>query len=339
MKQIISNFAKKNSRELTTAIALLLVIMVFSLMSPRYFVYDNLVDIVQQGVVNAFLAMGITVAILTAGIDLSIGSTMAVVLVTCAELSANGVNVFVTILVGLLVGTVIGIINGFLITKMKLQPFIATLGMMEALRGVAYVISGGSPVLNVSTEFRTIFQFQVFRGVRMGMVYMLLLAIIYEIILRRTRTGVYIYAIGSNEEATKLSGININKYKMIAYILCGIGAALAGMVTMARLGTGEPSAGQGYETMAIAAAAIGGTSLAGGKGSMAGTVLGAFTLSALKIGLIVIGMDTFYQYIAIGLIILLATYIENIQAFVVGIFHKLFGKRSITTGQPPVSES
>ena len=124
---------------------------------------------------------------------------------------------------------------------MKLQPFIATLGMMEALRGVAYVISGGSPVLNVSTEFRTIFQFQIFRGVRMGMVFMLLLAVIYGIILKRTRTGVYIYAIGSNEEATKLSGININKYKVIAYVLCGIGAALAGMVTMARLEQVSPA--------------------------------------------------------------------------------------------------
>ena len=320
MKKFCSRFAKQNSREITTLVALALVVIVFSLLNPRYATYDNLVDIIQQGVVNAFLAMGITVAILTAGIDLSIGSTMAVVLVTCATLSANGVNVFFTILVGLAVGAFIGMINGFLVTKMKLQPFIATLGMMETLRGVAYIISGGSPVLNVSAEFREFFQFQLVRGVRMNMIYMFLIALIYGIILRRKRLGIYIYAIGSNEEATKLSGINVNKYKTIAYVLCGVCAAIAGMVTMARLGTGEPTAGQGDETMAIAAAAIGGTSLAGGKGSMAGTVLGAFTLSALRIGLIVVGMDTFYQYVAIGLIILLATYIENLQQIVLRLF-------------------
>lgn len=324
MKQYFSRFTKRNSREITTAVALILVVLVFALLNPRYFEYDNLVDIIQQGVVNAFLAMGITVAILTAGIDLSVGSTMAVVLVTCAELSSHGVGVFPTILAGLAVGSIVGMVNGFLITKMKLQPFIATLGMTQVLRGLAYVISGGSPVLNVSPAFRAFFQYQVIRGVRMNMIYMFLLAIVYGIILRRKRMGIYIYAIGSNEEATKLSGINVDRYKVIAYVLCGIGAAMAGMVTMARLGTGEPTAGQGYETMAIAAAAIGGTSLAGGKGSMAGTVLGAFTLSALKIGLIVIGMDTFYQYIATGLIILLATYIENIQTVVVRAFHKLF---------------
>ena len=159
-----------------------------------------------------------------------------------------------------------------------------------------------------------------------GMLYLLLMAVIYGVILTKTRTGVYIYAIGSNEEATKLSGINVDKYKTIAYVMCGIGAAMAGLVTMARLGTGEPSAGVGDETMAIAAAAIGGTSLAGGKGSMAGTVLGAFTLSALKIGLIVIGMDTFYQYIAVGLIILVATYIENLQALVMALARKAFKK-------------
>lgn len=322
MKEILSRFSKKNSREITTAIALILVVAVFSLMNSRYMEYDNLIDIVQQGTVNAFLAMGITVAILTAGIDLSVGSTMAVVLVACAMLSAGGFNPILTAIAGLLLGAFIGVVNGFIVTKMNLQPFIATLGMMEMLRGVAYVICGGKTVLNVSASFRALFQTEIFRGVRLSMIYMFLLAIIYGIILKKTRAGVYIYAIGSNEEATRLSGINVDKYKTIAYAMCGIGAAMAGLVTMARLGTGEPSAGVGYETMAIAAAAIGGTSLAGGKGSMAGTVLGAFTLSALRIGLIVIGMDTFYQYIAIGLIILVATYIENLQTLVVHLVKK-----------------
>ena len=314
---MIARFIKKNSRSFTTLVALLLIVLVFSIMSPRYFQYDNLIDIVNQGVVNGFLAIGITVAIITGGIDLSVGSTMAVVIVGCAELSAHQVPVVIVVVLGLLMGVAIGLVNGFLITKMKLQPFIATLGTNQIFRGLAYVISNGEPVLNIQGQFRKTFQDQIVRGVRMNMIYLLILAIIFAIILSKRRAGVYIYAIGANESAAKMSGINVDRYKMIAYIMCSVGAAMAGMVTLARLGTGEPTAGEGFETMAIAAAAIGGTSLAGGKGKILGTVLGAFTISALKIGLIVIKLATFYQFIAIGLIIILATYLDTLQAIIV----------------------
>lgn len=313
---------KKLQRSITTLFALLLIILVFSILSPRYFQYDNLIDIVNQGVVNGFLACGITVAIITGGIDLSVGSTMAVVIVTCAKLSAAGVPVVLTILAGLLVGALIGSINGFLVTRMHLQPFIATLGTNQIFRGIAYVVSGGQPVLNIQGAYRNTFQFQIVRGVRLNMIYLLILAVIFAVILVKKRAGVYIYAIGSNEDAARMSGINVERYKMIAYMMCSIGAAMAGMVTLARLGTGEPTAGDGFETMAIAAAAVGGTSLAGGKGSILGTVLGAFTISALKIGLIVIGMDTFYQFIAIGLIIILATYLDTLQNLLLKLFQK-----------------
>lgn len=313
---------KKMQRSITTLFALLLIIIVFSILSPRYFQYDNLIDIVNQGVVNGFLACGITVAIITGGIDLSVGSTMAVVIVACAKLSAGGVPVIPTVLAGLLVGALIGCINGFLVTKMELQPFIATLGTNQIFRGLAYVISGGQPVLNIQGAYRNAFQFQIVRGVRMNMVYLLILAVIFAVILIRKRTGVYIYAIGSNENAAEMSGINVKRYKMIAYMMCSIGAAMAGMVTLARLGTGEPTAGEGFETMAIAAAAVGGTSLAGGKGTILGTILGAFTISALKIGLIVIGMDTFYQFMAIGFIIILATYLDTLQNLLMKLFQK-----------------
>ncbi len=313
---------KKLQRSITTLFALLLIIAVFSVLSPRYFQYDNLIDIINQGVVNGFLACGITVAIITGGIDLSVGSTMAVVIVTCAKLSASGVPVVPTVFVGLLVGAFIGSINGFLVTRMKLQPFIATLGTNQIFRGIAYVVSGGQPVLNIQGAYRNAFQFQIVRGVRMNMIYLLILAVVFAVILVKKRAGVYIYAIGSNEDAARMSGINVERYKMIAYMMCSIGAAMAGMVTLARLGTGEPTAGDGFETMAIAAAAVGGTSLAGGKGSILGTVLGAFTISALKIGLIVIGMDTFYQFIAIGLIIILATYLDTLQNLLLSLFQK-----------------
>lgn len=317
-----SNFYKKNARSLTTLIALLLIVAVFSLLSDRYFQYDNLIDIVNQGVINGFLACGITIAIITGGIDLSVGSTEAVVIVACAECSSHGVPVIPTVAFGLLIGAIIGMINGFLVTKMHLQPFIATLGTNQIFRGIAYIISGGQPVLNIQGQFRNAFQFQIVRGVRMNMIYLLILAIVFALILTKKRTGVYIYAIGANEEATRMAGINVNKYKMIAYMMCSIGAAMAGMVTLAKLGTGEPTAGDGAETMAIAAAAIGGTSLAGGKGTILGTVLGAFTISALKIGLIVVKLDTFYQIIAIGLIIIFATYMDTLQGMIVKLVKK-----------------
>ena len=319
---MVARFIKKNSRSFTTLAALLLIVLVFSILSPRYFKYDNLIDIVNQGVVNGFLAIGITVAIITGGIDLSVGSTMAVVIVGCAELSAHQVPVVIVVVLGLLMGVAIGMINGFLITKMQLQPFIATLGTNQIFRGLAYVISNGEPVLNIQGQFRKTFQLQIVCGVRMNRIYLLILAVIFAVILSKRRAGVYIYAIGANESAAKMSGINVNRYKMIAYIMCSIGAAMAGMVTLARLGTGEPTAGEGFETMAIAAAAIGGTSLAGGKGKILGTVLGAFTISALKIGLIVIRLDTFYQFIAIGLIIILATYLDTLQNIIVSKFAK-----------------
>ena len=220
-----SNFYKKNARSLTTLIALLLIVAVFSLLSDRYFQYDNLIDIVNQGVINGFLACGITIAIITGGIDLSVGSTEAVVIVACAECSSHGVPVIPTVAFGLLIGAIIGMINGFLVTKMHLQPFIATLGTNQIFRGIAYIISGGQPVLNIQGQFRNAFQFQIVRGVRMNMIYLLILAIVFALILTKKRTGVYIYAIGANEEATRMAGINVNKYKMIAYMMCSIGAA------------------------------------------------------------------------------------------------------------------
>jgi ribose transport system permease protein len=196
---------------------------------------------------------------------------------------------------------------------MKLQPFIATLGTNSILRGIAYLVTGGWPVLNIPRNFRSLFQVQFIPNIRLYMVYFIVAAIVLSFILKRTSLGTYIYAVGSNEEATRLSGINVNRYKLYAYAFCGLMSAVAGMITLAKLGTGEPTAGQGYELNAIAAAAIGGASLAGGKGSILGTVIGALTLSALKVGLVVIGMDTFYQYIATGLIIVIAAYFEVIQ--------------------------
>ena len=196
---------------------------------------------------------------------------------------------------------------------MRLQRFIATLGMMSVYRGIAYVMTGGWPVLRIPRAFRDLADGRVFFEIPASVFYLFLFALVAHLILTKTRFGTYLYAIGGNEEATRLSGVNVDRVKMFAYGICGIGAALSGMVLLGRLGSGEPTAGVSYELLAIAAAAVGGASLAGGKGTMVGTVLGTLLLSALRVGLIVAGMDTFYQYIATGLVIVVAAYFEVIQ--------------------------
>lgn len=308
------NVIRKNSREFTIVLLVIIMCLIFTAIQSRFMQMSTFIDILEQATVNSFLGIGMTLAIITGGIDLSVGSIMAVVICACGMFSVSGKNPFLVILLGLILGAAIGLANGFLVAKMKLQPFIATLGTCEALRGVAFMITGGWPVLSIPHEFRdTLNAPTPVGGIRIFVFVMIAAAILYAFILGRTKAGTYFYAIGANEDATKLSGVNTDKFKMLAYMLCGIGAAMAGMVTLARLGAGEPSAGTGYELDAIAAVAIGGTSMAGGKGTIWGTIIGAIMLSALKVGLVVIGMDTFVQYVAIGAVIVFAAYFDTLK--------------------------
>lgn len=301
-------------RESGIVVALVLMFAVFTAIDPSYIGINNIIDIIKQSTINGLLALGIMFAILTGGIDLSVGSTFAIVIVCTGKLLVAGMNPKLAILVGIGIGFCLGITNGLLITKLKLQPFVATLGAMSVYRGIAYVITGGWPVLKIPREFRHMVDGNVFSVVPISIFILCGFAIICHIILKYTPFGTYVYALGGNEEATRLSGVNVDRNKILAYGITGIGAALAGLVLLARLGTGEPTAGQGYELDAIAAVAIGGTSLAGGKGTVFGTFLGAILLSALKVGLIVTGVDTFWQYIATGAIIVVAVYFEYFQS-------------------------
>lgn len=309
-------FKFKLGRELITVIGLLVIISIFTVINSQYIQGNNLLDIIDQTVINGLIAVGITFAILTAGIDLSVGSVLAIVIVVIGKFLVSGLNPVVAVILGIIVGFILGAINGLLITKMKLQPFIATLGTMSIYRGLAYTITGGQPVLKIPKSFRTMLDGDILGNVSISIIILFVFAFICHIILKKTKQGIYIYSIGGNEEATKLSGIKVDRIKILAYGICGIGAALAGMIMLARLGTGEPAAGQGYELNAIAAAAIGGASLAGGKGSIPGTILGAILLSALKVGLVVVGVDAFWQYIATGGIIVIAVYFETIQEII-----------------------
>lgn len=311
----MSNFVKSKKRELVVIVAICIMACIFTILNPIYMTGKNFLSIMQQATINGILAIGMTYAIISGGIDLSIGCTFAIVIVTVGKMTVSGLNPVLAILLGILLGAAMGAINGLLITKMKLQPFIATLGTMSVYRGIAYVVTGGWPVLDIPDAFRTLLSKRIssLGGVNIYMFIFFAVAIVAGIVLAKTKFGNYIYAVGGNEEAAKLSGVNVDRAKIKAYAVTGVCAAIAGMIQLASLGTGEPTAGSGYELDAIAAAAIGGTRMAGGKGTILGTVFGAILLAALKIGLIVLNVDTFWQYIVTGIIIIIAAYFEFIQ--------------------------
>ncbi|MDD3412967.1 MAG: ABC transporter permease [Lachnospiraceae bacterium] len=320
----MNNFIKSKKRELVVIVAIAIMTFIFTVLNPIYFTGKNFLSIMQQATINGILATGMTYAIISGGIDLSIGCTFAIVIVTVGKLTVTGINPFAAIILGLLLGAAMGVINGLLITKMKLQPFIATLGTMSVYRGIAYVVTGGWPVLNIPDTYRNLLSKRIptLGGVNIYMFIFFIVAIIAGIVLAKTKFGNYIYAVGGNEEAAKLSGVNVDLTKIRAYAVTGACAAIAGMIQLASLGTGEPTAGSGYELDAIAAAAIGGTRMAGGKGTILGTVFGAILLAALKVGLIVLNVDTFWQYIVTGIIIIIAAYFEFIQEKFAGIVAK-----------------
>ena len=309
----------KYKREFVVLIATLAMCVVFTVLNKNFLNYSNFLTVLQQMVLNGILAVGMMFTIITGGIDLSVGCTYAITGIVVASCTVNyGMNPFLAILVGILIGAVLGAFNGFLINQLKLQPFIATLGTMSLYRGIAYVVTGGVPVTNVPTSYRDIFNGIVFGGVRSYIIVMVVVFVIAHILLSKMRSGDYLYAVGGNEEAAKLSGVNVIKTKYIAYIFCGICAAIAGMIMLASLGSAEATAGSGYETNAIAAAAIGGTRMAGGKGTALGTFIGALMLAVLKVGMVVINVDSFWQFVVTGIIIIVASYFEFIQQDIKG---------------------
>ena len=309
----------KYKREFVVLIATLAMCVVFTVLNKNFLNYSNFLTVLQQMVLNGILAVGMMFTIITGGIDLSVGCTYAITGIVVASCTVNyGMNPFLAILVGILIGAVLGAFNGFLINQLKLQPFIATLGTMSLYRGIAYVVTGGVPVTNVPTSYRDIFNGIVFGGVRSYIIVMVVVFVIAHILLSKMRSGDYLYAVGGNEEAAKLSGVNVIKTKYIAYIFCGICAAIAGMIMLASLGSAEATAGQAYETNAIAAAAIGGTRMAGGKGTALGTFIGALMLAVLRVGMVVINVDSFWQFVVTGIIIIVASYFEFIQQDIKG---------------------
>jgi ribose transport system permease protein len=301
--------------------ALIVLAVGFSLASPYFRTFDNFVGILLATAVNGVLGLGVTFIIITAGIDLSVGTVLT--------LSAVMTGVFITnwhlpiplgILGGVLTGSLAGLVNGVLISRMKIPPFIATLGMLYATKGLSLVISELKPIyFNDTPAFREMAMGSIMGKIIPGFAIpnaVLILfgaAIIAHLILSRTILGRYTYALGSNEEATRLSGVNVASWKTAVYTLCGFFAGLAGVLISARLNSAQPALGAGYELDAIAAVVIGGTSLSGGEGSILGTVIGAFVISILTNGLRILSVPQEWQMVVTGGIVVLAVYLDILR--------------------------
>ena len=298
---------------MSVVVAILLMFVFFGIADPIYVSAGNIKDIIEQATIYGLMGVGITGIIITGAIDLSVGSVLALVGVLVAKMAVAGLPPIVILFLGLVLGFSCGAVNGLLVTKMKLQPFIATMGTMSVYRGLAYVFTKGYPVLNIPQSYRRFIDGPLFPMVRVSVLIFFVFALIMYVVLSKTRLGTHVYAIGGNVEATRLSGVKVEFNQTLIFALGMCGTALAAMIQVGKLGTGDPTTGNGWELNAIAATAIGGTSMAGGRGNVFGTVLGAILFAGLRVGLIVLGVDTFYQYIATGLVIIVAAGIEVMQ--------------------------
>ncbi|MFA0048480.1 ribose ABC transporter permease [Vibrio sp. 10N.261.51.F11] len=295
-------------------IALLFLIVVVSFLNPNFFTVDNILNILRQTSVNAIIAVGMTLVILTAGIDLSVGSVLALCGAFAASMIGMEIPVMIAVPTALVAGAALGAISGVIIAKGKVQAFIATLVTMTLLRGVTMVYTDGRPISTGFTDTADAFAW-FGTGYAMGVpVPVWIMVVVFASVwylLNHTRFGRYVYALGGNESATRLSGIDVDKVKIGVYAICGLLAAVAGIIVASRLSSAQPTAGMGYELDAIAAVVLGGTSLAGGRGRIMGTLIGALIIGFLNNALNLLDVSSYYQMIAKAVVILLAVLVDN----------------------------
>lgn len=300
-------------RETAAFIALVLLFIVLSIVRPQSFpTAENLGIVARQFSMIATMGVGMTMAIVLAGIDLSVGSVLALSGCITALLMTRGFSVLLSILVGLLCGAFCGFINGIAIVGVRMPPFIATLGMMSIARGLTYVITGGWPITGLPNSFDFLGQGMI-GPVPVPVLVMLFCIIVGHIVMSQTAFGRSIYAIGGNEQAAFLSGIKINRVKVLVYTICGLLSGLAGIVLTSRLSSAQPNSGIGIELDVIAAVIIGGASFAGGEGTIIGTFIGAAFMGILRNGLVLLNVSAFWQQVVIGAVIMGAVAIDFLR--------------------------
>lgn len=302
-------------------IALFVLCLAISILSDKFLTANNLWNVLRQISVNVCISVGMTLVVLMAGIDLSVGSVLAFTSAVCAGLLTKGITIepfdlligFTTlggILAALLIGLLIGIFNGWVITRFSLPPFVVTLAMLTIARGATMLYTEGMPISNLGASFEFIGS-GWFIGIPVPVWISLIVVSIVVFISKKTTFGRYIYAIGGNEKAAFLSGININNIKLAVYGIAGMMAAIGGILVSSRLNSAQPNAGTSYELDSIAAVVIGGTSLSGGIGSVTGTVIGATIIGVLNNGLVLLNVSPFWQQVVKGMVILLAVIIDQ----------------------------
>jgi ribose transport system permease protein len=295
--------------------SLIVLILIFSISSSNFFKFDNIIGILLSTAVTGILALGSTYVIITGGIDLSVGTVMTFsAVMTGVTITNLGLPLPVGILAGILAGMLCGYINGLAVAKMNIPPFIATLAMMMITKGLALVISGTKPIYFLNTpSFNKIAMGSIGLGIPNAVFIFFILAILASVILSKSILGRYNFAIGSNEEATRLSGVNVGHWKIVIYSLTGIFSGIAGVIMASRLNSAQPALGAGYELEAIAAVVIGGTSLSGGKGTILGTVIGALIMSVLTNGLRILSVPQEWQTVVVGVVIMAAVYADMMR--------------------------
>ena len=304
------NNIKQNLFKYKSIVALIILCAVISIVSPRFLGIANLRNLFTQISVNGVISLGMTFVILTGGIDLSVGSVVAISgAVAAATIQSTG-SIILGVLAALFTGVFVGFINGFVVARGKIQAFVATLATQTVFRGVTYVFTGGNPISGLSDDFIKITNSRIL-GIPVPVIMTITVFVICAYILTQTRYGRYVYAVGGNEDSARLSGISVNNIKIWVYIISGITAAIAGIIVTSRIGSAAPTAGKGYELAAIAAIVIGGTNLVGGEGNIVGTIIGVLIIGVLSNGLNLMDVSAFYQTIVKGLVILLAVLIDK----------------------------
>ena len=310
--QIFNKLSRQQKQFLSTLSGLLLLVLVFTVLSPYFFTLNNILTVATQTAVIAIIAIGQTYVLITGGIDLSIGSNMALSGMVAGLFMRANLPVPYAIIAGLLTGVCSGAVSGILVALGKLPPFIATLGTMTVARGIAFTLTQAIPIANLPRSF-TIFGTGRSFGIPNPVIITVLLFLIFGFILAKTKLGRHIYATGSNFEAARLSGVNTRQVQITVYMFSGLLAAFAGLIMAARVVTAQPGAGDGYELDAVASSVIGGASTMGGEGTIAGTFIGAFVIGVLRNGLNLVGVTPHIQRIIIGIVIVGSVFLDKIK--------------------------
>ena len=309
-----NGFARYFKENMGTLIGLLAMCVILSFTTNGVFYSQrNLVNVLRQVSSNACLAFGMTFAIITGGIDLSVGSILALSgTLSAGFIAFNNMPVAQAVILAIVIGTALGLFNGFVIAKTTIPPFIVTLAMMQIARGAAYIYSNGQPIRAMFPDYQIIGTGWL-GPIPYPVIYMVVFLIICVVLLSKTRFGRHVYAVGGNDKAAIFSGVNVARTKILVYTMSGFLAAFTGVVLCARMASGQPTAGQSFEMDAIAATVLGGTSMSGGVGKIGSTMIGVLIIGVLNNGLNLLGLNSFWQQIAKGIVILLAVYVDMLK--------------------------